>query len=253
MCRRVSGKEFYVTTELQLPGLLWEETVQAGAGWAHVLKRGASLRITALGDGANVPAIFYNFECPVERYNMPDTVKAQHTAHLTKGFVLYSDMGRVLCSITEDTCGWHDVIGGHGTASTVRDRFGSQRYQEHHNDFYRNTRDNFLNELANWGLGLRDLSANVNFFSKVQVDAEGGMAFVPGNSKAGDFVELRAEMNMLVVLDTGQHPLDPARTYSPVPVQVAVRRSDPSPADDPCRMLCPENGRGFTNTDRYFL
>jgi hypothetical protein len=242
-----------VTTENGLSGLLWEDTVQAGASWTHVLKRGTSLRITALGDGANVPAIFYNSEFPVERYNMPDTLKAQHIAHLSKGFVLYSDMGRVLGSITDDTCGWHDLIGGHSTASSVQDRFGNQRYQEHHNDFYRNTRDNFLIELANWGLGLRDLSANVNFFSKIQVDPEGNLAYITGNSKAGDFVELRAEMNVLVVLDTGQHPLDPGGNYAPVPIQVAIRQGAPAAAEDPCRLACPENARGFVNTDRYFL
>src|SRR5947208_10890527 len=122
--------------------VFWEETIQPGAAWSHVLKRGTALRLVDLEGGANVGAIFYNFDCPVERYNMPDTLKAQHTAHLTRGFVLYSDMGRVLCSITEDTCGWHDLIGGHSTSAIVRDRFGSQRYQEHHNDFYRNSRDN---------------------------------------------------------------------------------------------------------------
>jgi urea carboxylase-associated protein 2 len=242
-----------VTTDIRVPGLLWQDTVQAGASWTHVLKRGTALRITTRGDGGNVPAIFYNFDCPVERYNMPDTLKAQHIAHLTKGFVLYSDMGRVLCSITEDSCGWHDLIGGHSTATIVRERFGNQTYQEHRNDFFRNSRDNFLIELANWGLGLRDLSANVNFFSKVQVDSNGDMSFVPGNSKAGDFVELRAEMNVLVVLDTGQHPLDRAKTYAPVGIQVAVRKAEPAAADDPCRIGCAENSRGFTNTDRYFL
>jgi urea carboxylase-associated protein 2 len=218
-----------------------------------VLKRGSTLRITTEGAGANVPAIFYNFDCPVERYNMPDTLKVQRTAHLTKGFVLYSDMGRILCSVTEDTCGWHDLIGGHSTATIVRERFGAQRYQEHRNDFHRNTRDNFLIELANWGLGLRDLSANVNFFSKVEVSPDGDMTFVPGNSKAGDFVELRAEMNVLVVLDTGQHPLDPAKEYSPVSIRVAVRKADRVPDNDPCRCGFPENARGFINTDRYFL
>ena len=242
-----------MTTEKPLPGLLWQDTIQAGASWTHVLKRGSALRITALEDGANVPAIFYNVECPVERYNMPDTLKAQHIAHLTKGFVLYSDMGRVLCSIIEDTCGWHDLIGGHSTAVTVQDRFGNQRYQEHHNDFYRNTRDNFLIELANWGLGLRDLSANVNLFTKVQVDPEGNLAYIPGNSRAGDFVELRAEMNVLAVLDTGQHPLDPAGRYAPVPVQVAIRHAAAGGTGDPCRIACPENTRGFVNTERYFL
>ena len=242
-----------MTTEIALPGLLWEDIVRAGCSWTHVLKRGTVLRITTLGDGANVPAIFFNFDCPVERYNMPDTLKAQHISHLTKGCVLFSDMGRVLCSITEDTCGWHDAIGGHTTSAIVAERFGSQRFQDYHNDFFRNTRDNFLIELANWGLGLRDVSTNVNFFSKVDVNTEGAMTYIPGNSKAGDFVELRSEMNVLVVLDTGQHPLDPARTYSPVSIQVALRKADAVAADDPCRMGSPENQRGFTNTDRYFL
>lgn len=242
-----------MTQEIPLTGLFWEEPVQAGSSWTHVLKRGTSLRITALGDGANVPAIFYNFDCPVERYNMPDTLKCQHTAHLTKGFVLYSDMGRVLCSITEDSCGWHDLIGGHTTVAMVRDRFGERRFQEHQNSFYRNTRDNFLAELENWGLGLRDLSANVNFFSKVQVAADGAMTFVPGNAKAGDYVVLRAEMNVLVVLDTGQHPLDPAETYAPVPIRVAVSKTPPAAGDDPCRIACPENLRSFIITERYFL
>jgi uncharacterized protein len=176
-----------VTAEQPLSGLLWEDTVRAGASWTHVLKRGSALRITALEDGANVPAIFYNFDCPVERYNMPDTLKAQHIAHLTKNFVLYSDMGRVLCSMTEDTCGWHDLIGGHSTSATVQDRFGNQRYQEHHDDFYRNTRDNFLIELANWGLGLRDLSANVNFFSKVQDRSRRQPDLHPGKFKSRRF------------------------------------------------------------------
>src|SRR5581483_8433402 len=122
----------------------------------------------------------------------------------------------------------------------------------HHNDFYRNTRDNFLIELANWGLGLRDLTSNVNFFSKIQVGSDGAMTYVPGNSKAGDVVELRAEMNVLVILDTGQHPLDSAKTYSPVPIHVAVRKAEPVGKHDPCRVGCAENTRGFINTDRYF-
>src|SRR6202171_3340795 len=90
--------------------VLWEETIHGGAAWSHVLKRGTALRITDLQGGANVGAVFYNFECPAERYNMPDTLKAQHVARLTKGFVLYSDMGRILCSIIDDTVGWHDPI-----------------------------------------------------------------------------------------------------------------------------------------------
>ena len=70
--------------------------------------------------GANAGAIFYNSENPTERYNMPDTLKAQHTAHLTRGHVLYSDMGRVLCSVTRDSLGWHELLDCIGGASRTR-------------------------------------------------------------------------------------------------------------------------------------
>ena len=233
--------------------VLWEETVQPGASWSHVLKRGTALRFTDIEGGANLGALFYNFECPVERYNMPDTLKAQHIARLTKGYVLYSDMGRILCSITEDTVGWHDPIGGCSNAALVKTKYGGATYQECRNDYHKDGRMSFLLELQKWGMGPRDLAANVNFFSKVAVDAEGGMKFVPGNSKAGDVVELRAEMNTLVILNTCQHPLDPNPKYRPKPVQLAILRVPPPADDDRCRVSRPENGRGFTLTERYFL
>ncbi len=233
--------------------VLWEETVCPGATWSHVLKRGTALRITDLEGGANAGALFYNFECPVERYNMPDTLKAQHIARLTEGFVLYSDMGRVLCSVTRDTVGWHDPLGGCSNARLVASKYGRARYQEHRNAYHKNALDSFLVELGKWGLGRRDLVANVNFFSRVDVADDGATSFHAGNSKAGDFVELRAEMNVLVILNTCQHPLAPHPNYAPKPVGLAIRRVPAPDADDPCRLSRPENGRGFILTERYFL
>ena len=233
--------------------VLWGDTIAAGASWSLILRRGNELRIEDVEGSANVAALFYNFDCMVERYNMPDTLKAQHTAHLTKGFVLYSDMGRVLCSITDDSCGWHDPLGGCNSASTIARKYGESSYQEARNEWHRNSRDNMLQELMKYGLGTRDLGPTVNFFSKVRVDRDGGMAFVEGNSKAGDQVVLRAEMNLLVVLDTGQHPLDPNPNYAPRPVKFSISRAEKPGPDDPCRLKCRENGRGFVNTERYFL
>jgi urea carboxylase-associated protein 2 len=233
--------------------VLWEETLPGGATWSHVLKRGTALRLTDIEGGANVGAMFYNFENPVERYNMPDTLKAQHIARLTKGFVLYSDMGRVLCSITDDTCGWHDPLSGHSTASLAREKYGEKSYQEARNAWFQNARDGFIIELAKYGLSERDLVANVNFFSKVQVAEDGAMQLIPGNSQAGNYVELRSEMNTLVILNTCQHPLDPAAAYAPKPVGLAVKRVAAPAPDDPCRISRPENERGFTLTERYFL
>jgi urea carboxylase-associated protein 2 len=233
--------------------VLWEDTILAGASWSLLLGRGRELRVEDIEGGANVGALFFNYECPVERYNMPDTMKAQHTAHLTNGFVLYSDMGRVLCSITGDSCGWHDPLCGHNDACAVRDKYGESSYQKERNAWHRNTRDNFLAELGKYGLDLRDLSANVNFFSKVVIEDTGKMSFTSGNSRAGDCITLRAEMNLLVVLDTGQHPLDPNPRYSPKPVKFSVSEAPPVAPDDLCRISRPENTRGFINTERYFL
>jgi urea carboxylase-associated protein 2 len=239
------------TTDTLDPPPVHTELLPGARNWSFILRRGFTLRLTDRRGGANCSALFYNAAQPLERYNMADTLKAQHTAFLTKGHVCYSDMGRILVSIVADTCGWHDPIGGVSNAAGVRARFGEARYQEHRNAFHRNGRELFLIELGKWGLGRRDLVANVNFFSKVVVEDDGRMAFVPGNAKAGDFVDLRAEMDTLVVLNTCPHPLDPASDWAPRPVDLAIRPSAPIGDDDPCLTSCPENARGFANTAIY--
>ena len=233
--------------------LLFEDVVREGATWSHVLKRGTALRITDTLGGANVGALFYNWENTAERYNMPDTLKAQHVARLTRGLVLYSDMGRVLCSITDDTVGWHDPLSGCSNAALARAKYGDVLYQDARNDYVKNAYDGFVIELAKYGMSARDLPAPVNFFSRVVVNETGGMRFVPGHSRPGGAVELRAEMNVLVILNSCQHPLDPNPRYEPKPVTLSVRRVPPPGADDPCRTSRPENERGFTLTERYFL
>jgi hypothetical protein len=97
------------------------------------------------------------------------------------------------------------------------------------------------------------MAAPVNFFSKVVVDGAGNMRFVTSNSKAGAYVELRAEMNVLVILNTCQHPLDPNPNYDPKPVNLWIRGVPPAASDDFCRMSREENQRGFILTERYFM
>ena len=99
--------------------ILWQETLPGSSTWSHVLKRGTALRITAGGDHANVGALLLNADNFSERLNLPDTLKAQHIARFTTGAVLYSDMARILCSITDDTLGWHDPLGGCSDAAMV--------------------------------------------------------------------------------------------------------------------------------------
>lgn len=231
----------------------FEELVPAGANWSHVLKRRTTLRITDIEGGANVSALFYNFELLCERLNLPDTLKCQHTAKLTKGHCLYSDMGRVLVSIPEDTCGWHDPLAGCSNARGVAAKYGAKTYQEARNEWHRNGHENFLVELGKYGMTERDLAMNVNFFQKVTADAEGRLHYHAGTSRPGSFVDLRAEMNTLVILNTCVHPMDTSPTYEPKPAHLTVWTSPPPGPDDLCRKSRPENERGFTITERYFL
>jgi len=228
-----------------------EEHLPGGAHRSFVLKRGQLLRLTDLEGGANVSLMLLNAREKTERLNLPDSLKCQHTAKLTQGHCLYSDMGNVLAAITADTCGWSDSLGGVLSAEEVLEKYGQGRYQELRNARHCNGVDNLLIELGKWGLGLGDLLMTLNLFSRVDVDANGQLHFAPGNSKAGDYIELYAPMDTLVLLTALQHPMDPNPVYAPKPIQLSWAHADASVAEQ-CRTSRPENERGFINTERLF-
>jgi urea carboxylase-associated protein 2 len=219
--------------------------------WSGVMRRGTAMRFTDIEGGANVSVLFWNFEEKSERYNMPDTLKAQHTAYLTRGHCGFSDMGRVMFSLVDDTAGWHDTVCGVMDDALMFERFGSRRFQEHRNAMQRSGKEGLLKEMGRWGLGKRDLHANVNFFSKVTADAGGNLRFVEEHSP-GEHVDLRFDMDVLVALSSCPHPLDPVSAYDPKPVRMTAWRTGIAPADDYCRNFRGENRRAFENTARYF-
>jgi uncharacterized protein len=233
--------------------LLHEETIPGGSAVSFTVRRHTTLRLTALEAGANVSFLCYNRVEPIDRYNMPDTLKGQHTAKLTTGFMLYSDMGRALFSITGDTLGWHDPLGGHDTAAHVTKKWGHLDYQTARNAWHRNSRDHFLIELAKHGLNQRDLVPNINFFSKLTTSATGELTYVADHSKPGDHLDLRAELDVLVILATCHHPLDNRPQYSPSPVLLQLHATPPPAPDDYCRTYRPENQRAFYNSELFSL
>jgi urea carboxylase-associated protein 2 len=229
--------------------LILDAVLPPGASWSRVCLRGTALTLTDVDGGANVSALLYRASDPLERYCMPDTLKAQHVSRITSGVALYSDMGRVLASVTHDTCGWHDTITGHATAAHVTTRWGAVSYQEARNDWRRSARDGLLVELAKHGLGARDLVANVNFFTKVAVGEGGEFAFVERNSEPGAEVMLRFELDTLVVVCSAPHPLDPAPQWSPRPVGLTLETVAATTHEDPVRRACEENERGFAASE----
>lgn len=231
---------------------LYAKTLTHAGMWSGVISRGKTLRLTALEAGANVGLLLYNADQTSERYNMPDTLKGQHIFYLRQPYCLHSDMGRIFASITADTVGWHESVCGCSDAPQVAAKYGEKNYQTARNDFYRNGRECFLIELAKWGMGPRDLVPNLNLFSKVLADESGKLTFVPNHAKAGDHIDLRLEMNSLVILNTCQHPLDPDPQYHPREVKLEVFASPLPGPEDASRNSRPENVRAFTNTEDYY-
>jgi urea carboxylase-associated protein 2 len=249
---KTTGIARELAPELDQQLVLWTEVVPGAGHLSLRVRRGTSLRFIDLEGGANVALVMYRADERQERLSLPDTLKAQHTSHLTAGHVLYSDMGHVLASISADTLGWHDPLCGVSDAALVAARYGASRYQEERNAMHRNGKDSLLVELGKWGLGLRDLVPGLNLFSRVGADADGRLQFVPGHSSQGDYVELRFEMDTLLALSSAPHPFDPSPAYAPKRVGIVAWNSGTAGADDPCRNACPENRRGFANTELVY-
>lgn len=232
-----------MTTDVEIPG---------GGYWTRVLNRWERLRITDVEGSQSCSLLAYNADQLSERYNAPDTVKIQNQIFLTAGRVLFSDMGRVLFSIVDDTSGHHDTLSGFGDAASTEARYGPGPFLDRRNDFFRNARDNFVMALGRHGLDRRDLVMSFNPFARVRVEPAGELTWVPGTGTAGAAIELRAEMRVLVAISATPHVLNPAPDYRPGPLRLEVLPGIAAAADDPCRTFSDEARRGFDNTDDWW-
>ena len=217
--------------------------VPGGWYWAEKVARGEALRVLNVSGTPGVSLFFWNAADPSERYNSADTIKVQWTAELRKGRVLFSDMGRVLMSIVEDSCGAHDaIVGGSTPASNLR---------KHGDATLRSTRENMILAASKFGLGPRDVAPVLTLFAPVIHDDAGRMSFREDVVQPGDFVDLRAEIDLLVAVSNCPHPLAPDVAFRPGEIELIVHRAPEPGTDDLCRTATAEAARGFENTDRY--
>lgn len=220
------------------------ETVPAGWYTTLTLKRGEALRIKDPSGAASAALIGWRQEDMSERLNCADTAKIQWTATMAKGRVLLTDMGRVFLSLIEDTSGAHDLLMGASTPASTQAAYGV--------DYARNSHENFLAAAAKLGLGLGDIPGCITFFAPVSLDKAGRFKWNKARKKAEDFVDLRAEMNVVLVVSNCPHPLDPARPAGANAIELVHYRAPAAGSDDPCRTGSAEAMRAFTFTDRLF-
>ncbi|HKK07032.1 MAG TPA: urea amidolyase associated protein UAAP2 [Gammaproteobacteria bacterium] len=197
---------------------VFSEVVPAGEPFMKEIERGQVLRILDLEGNQAVDTLFYSAANAEERYSATDTIRAQGRLYLTTGTRLLSSEGNTMLTIVADTCGRHDTLGGACSAESNTVRYDLDKRHMH------SCRDSFLLALAEWdhGMSKRDLSSNINFFMNVPVTPEGELTFADGVSAPGRYVEMRAEMDVLVLISNCPQLNNPCNAYNPTPVQVLI-------------------------------
>jgi urea carboxylase-associated protein 1 len=198
---------------------LLREVVGAGDYWMHEVKQGQTLRILDLEGNQAADTLFYNAHDTAERYSAIDTIREQGNVYLTAGTKLLSTEGNVMLEITADTCGRHDTLGGACATESNTVRYALDKKCMHA------CRDSWLLAVAeneHFGMSKRDITPNINFFMNVPVTPDGGLTFEDGISGAGKYVEMRAEMNTIVLLSNCPQLNNPCNAYNPTPVEMLV-------------------------------
>jgi urea carboxylase-associated protein 2 len=222
--------------------IIHTETMAGGWYWSTLLRKGEALRFEQPHGPSSVALVAWSATDQSERLNLPDTVKVQWDTRIQKGRVLFSDMGRVMLSVTEDSSGGaHDVLLGGSTAAS-----NAARYPDTPT---RNTRDNLVLLAGKLGLTRRDIPMALTLFAPVRVLEDQGFAWQSELLNGGDYVDLRAEMDLWIGLSNCPHPLDPSPAYAPPPA-VITRYHATISADDLCRTATAEAVRGFENNAR---
>ena len=196
------------------------ESILSGEFWIERVQEGEHLRLTDLHGNQAIDTIFYNANNPYERYSAFDTIQLQRNIYLTKGSILYSDRQRPMLEIVDDTCGRHDTLGGACSSESNTVRYALEKKTMH------SCRASWLlalnTELGEYGLNKKDLPPNVNFFMNVPVTKQGGLTFEDGISAPGKYVELRARMDILVLISNCPQLNNPCNGYDPTPVEARI-------------------------------
>lgn len=204
---------------LSVEDAVFRETVPAGDYWMDVVKAGQTVRILDTEGNQAADTLFYSAADPGERYSAIDTITSQGNAYLTAGSVLMSNEGNAMLTITADTCGRHDTLGGAcaGESNTVR--YALDKKSMH------SCRDSWMSAIVeneHFGITKRDIVHNINFFMNVPVTPEGGLTFEDGISDAGKYVEMKAEMDVIVLISNCPQLNNPCNAYNPTPVDVLI-------------------------------
>lgn len=205
-----------MTADLPLGAPDYDEVVDARAPWSRIIRRSQHLRIVDLEGNQAVDFLMYSVEDPLERYGAAETMSAQGNVYLTTGSVLRSNEGNPMMTIVASTVERHDTVGGACSRESNSLRYG------HHTNHQHACVDNFIFDHTGRDMGKRDMVPNINFFMNVPVEADGSLGIVDGISAPGLSVDLRAEMDVIVVVSNCPQINNPCNGFNPTPVRMIV-------------------------------
>lgn len=208
----------FVESNLKEEDAVFSEIIEAGDGFMKRVEKGQTVRFVDVEGNQAVDTIFYKADDFSERYSVQDTITAQGGVYLTCGTVLMSTEGNPMLTIVADNCGRHDTLGGACSRESNTMRYAHEKLHMHA------CRETYLLQLQNWGSSeaKRDITCNINFFMNVPLTSEGGLTFADGVSAAGRYVELRAEMDVVILISNCPQLNNPCNAYNPTPAKVII-------------------------------
>jgi hypothetical protein len=195
---------------------IYDQQIQSRQPWSRIIQKGQILRIIDLQGNQAVDTLFYRADDPSERYSAQDTMVNQGNIFITTGTEILSNEGNVMMTVIADECGRHDTVGGACSMESNSVRYGLHKKHLHA------CVENYLLELSKYEMSKRDLVSNINFYMNVPVSADGTLEIVDGISEAGKIVELRAEMDVMVLISNCPQVNNPCNAYNPTPIRLIV-------------------------------
>lgn len=194
-------------------------TIDAGDYYLGKITAGSTFRIVDIEGNQAADTLFYNANNPSERYSATDTIREQGNVYLTAGSQLRTNENNIMLDIVADTCGRHDTLGGACATESNTVRYDLEKRCMHA------CRDSWMLAIAEkpeYGLSKRDISHNINFFMNVPVTKSGGLTFEDGISGAGKYVEMKAKMDLIILISNCPQLNNPCNGYNPTPVELLI-------------------------------
>lgn len=196
-----------------------ETIVDSGDYLIGIVDKNKTIKIIDLEGNQAADTLFFNAENISEHYSASNTVRENSNLYLTKSSKLYSNLNKIMLTITEDTCGRHDTVGGACATESNTVRYDLEKRYMHA------CRDSWMlaiNEQTQYGIKKQDIAHNINFFMNVPVTPEGGLTFADGISDSGKFIELKTHMSVIVLISNCPQLNNPCNGYNPTPIKVIV-------------------------------